>query len=49
MSPNFRVHGDSLAFDYEEFEKNSEYLEAMAGGAQGANEKSEGRVKGESG
>lgn len=27
MSPNFQVYGDSLAFDYEEFEKNAEYLE----------------------
>ena len=26
MSPNFQIHGDSLAFDYEEFERNSEYL-----------------------
>ena len=26
MEQNFQIHGDSLAFDYEEFEKNSEYL-----------------------
>ena len=26
MSQNFQIHGDSIAFDYEEFEKNSEYL-----------------------
>lgn len=27
MDQNFKIYGDSLAFDYEEFEKNSEYLE----------------------
>lgn len=27
MDQNFRVMGDSIAFDYKEFEKNSEYLE----------------------
>jgi len=27
MDTNFQIYGDSLAFDYEEFEKNSEYLE----------------------
>jgi len=26
MSDNFQIHGDSLAFDYEEFQKNAEYL-----------------------
>lgn len=26
MSQNFQIHGDSLSFDYEEFQKNSEYL-----------------------
>lgn len=26
LSPDFQIHGDSLAFDYEEFQRNSEYL-----------------------
>lgn len=26
MNPSFQIHGDSLAFDYDEFKKNSEYL-----------------------
>ena len=26
MDQNFRIMGDSIAFDYQEFEKNSEYL-----------------------
>ena len=27
MNPNFQFNGDSIAFDYEEFKNNSEYLE----------------------
>lgn len=27
MAQNFQFHGDSIAFDYEEFQKNAEYLE----------------------